>query len=157
MKRHTKILIGLIAGAITGAIVHALWPGAAEVEWTIKNVAYPLGQVFLRLIFMVVVPLVFSSLVLGVLEVGDLRQLGRVGIKALVYSLFTSTTSVVIGIGLVAVIRPGATLDPTLREELQRTFASQTQTQVANAQAAKPFAEALLSLIPKNPPTCQPW
>jgi DAACS family dicarboxylate/amino acid:cation (Na+ or H+) symporter len=67
---------------VVGLTVHAVGAGAPWVDWSVKNVAYPLGQLFLRLIFMIVVPLVFSSLVLGVLELGDMKKLGRVAADA---------------------------------------------------------------------------
>ena len=77
LPRHTKILFGLVFGIVVGLAVHAVAVGAPWVDAVVRNVAYPLGQIFLRLIFMIVVPLVFSSLVLGVLELGDVKKLGR--------------------------------------------------------------------------------
>jgi DAACS family dicarboxylate/amino acid:cation (Na+ or H+) symporter len=151
MKRHTKMLIGLAVGATLGLVMRTAFGEAAWLEWIIGNIANPLGQVFLRLIFMVVVPLVFSSLVLGVLEIGDVKQLGRVGFKALVYSLFASAASVIIGIGLVQLVKPGAGLDPELRNKLMGGGAKATTTAIANAGQAKPMLESLLALIPKNP------
>jgi dicarboxylate/amino acid:cation (Na+ or H+) symporter, DAACS family len=151
MRRHTKMLLGLVLGAVLGLTARWLFGDAPTLETVITQVAYPMGQVFLRLIFMVVVPLVFSSLVLGVLEIGDVKQLGRVGLKALVYSLFASATSVLIGIGLVHLVSPGSGLDPALRERLTSTFHGETEGAIKNAKAAKPFAEALLDIIPKNP------
>ncbi|MCC6809329.1 MAG: dicarboxylate/amino acid:cation symporter [Deltaproteobacteria bacterium] len=151
MKRHTKMLVGLLAGAVLGLIAKSLFGEAPWLEALIANVAYPLGQIFLRLIFMVVVPLVFSSLVLGVLEIGDVKQLGRVGFKALVYSLFASAASVIIGIALVQLVKPGAGIDAQTRDKLMAGFAKQSDKAIANAKAAKPMIESLLDLIPKNP------
>jgi len=68
LPRHTKIFFGVVFGIVLGLTVHAISPGAPWVDALVRNVAYPIGQIFLRLIFMIVVPLVFSSLVLGVLE-----------------------------------------------------------------------------------------
>ena len=151
LPRHTKILYGLLFGILVGLAVHAIAPGKPWVEWTIRNLAYPLGQIFLRLIFMIVVPLVFSSLVLGVLELGDLKKIGRIGLKALAYTLVASGISVAIGIGLVNAFRPGEGMDPSVRAQLEGTFASQSQKAIENAQKAQPWTETLLSLIPKNP------
>ena len=67
LPRHTKILFGLILGLVLGLTAHAAAGDQPWVEWAVRNLAYPVGQIFLRLIFMIVVPLVFSSLVLGVL------------------------------------------------------------------------------------------
>src|SRR5512134_3422243 len=83
--RHTKILLGLLFGIVLGLLANSVGGEAPWVDWSVRNIAYPLGQLFLRLIFMIVVPLVFSSLVLGVLELGDVHRLGRVGLKTLAY------------------------------------------------------------------------
>jgi len=151
LPRHTKILFGLIFGLVAGLLVHEAAGDAPWVDWVVDNVAYPVGQIFLRLIFMIVVPLVFSSLVLGVLELGDVKKLGRIGLKTLAYTLVASGISVAIGITLVNVFRPGAGMDPSVRAELSSTFASQSQTTIENAQKAKSWADSLLSLIPRNP------
>jgi Na+/H+-dicarboxylate symporter len=151
MKLHTKMLVGLLTGAVLGLLARAAFGDQPWLEEVIRNVIAPVGQVFLRLIFMVVVPLVFSSLVLGVLEIGDVKQLGRVGIKALVYSLFASAASVVIGIGLVQVVQPGAGLDVALRDKLVADFSKQSGAAIQHAHAAKSIADSLLELIPKNP------
>jgi DAACS family dicarboxylate/amino acid:cation (Na+ or H+) symporter len=124
---------------------------APWVLWTVANVAYPLGQIFLRLIFMIVVPLVFSSLVLGVLELGDVKKLGRIGLKTLGYTLFASGISVAIGVTMVNFFRPGAGVDPSVRAELSSTFATQSQKAIENARQAQSWADTLLSLIPRNP------
>nr|MDQ5872962.1 cation:dicarboxylase symporter family transporter [Acidobacteriota bacterium] len=108
LPRHTKIFFGLLFGLLVGLFVHEVAGDAPWVDWVVDNVAYPVGQIFLRLIFMIVVPLVFSSLVLGVLELGDVKKLGRIGLKTLAYTIFASGISVAIGIGLVNLFRPGA-------------------------------------------------
>ena len=151
VARHTKIFFGLIVGLVVGLLVHETAGDAGWVAWVVDNVAYPVGQVFLRLIFMIVVPLVFSSLVLGVLELGDVRKLGRIGGKTLVYTLFASGISVAIGITLVNVFRPGAGVDPSVRADLSATFAAGSKTAIENASKAQSWADTLLSLIPRNP------
>src|ERR1044071_4594092 len=76
---HTKILIGLAIGVIAGVAVNELWGGDnPRVVWVVDNITQPVGQLFLRLLLMIVVPLVFSSLVVGVAGIGDIRKLGRV-------------------------------------------------------------------------------
>ncbi len=151
LPRHTKIFFGLIFGLVSGLLVHEMAGEAPWVNWTVTNVAYPVGQIFLRLIFMIVVPLVFSSLVLGVLELGDVKRLGRIGLKTLAYTLVASGISVAIGITMVNFFRPGAGVNPDVRAELSSTFASQSQKAIENAQQAQSWADSLLSLIPRNP------
>jgi DAACS family dicarboxylate/amino acid:cation (Na+ or H+) symporter len=148
---HTKILFGLIFGLVSGLLVHEMAGEAPWAYWIVANVANPVGQVFLRLIFMIVVPLVFSSLVLGVLELGDVKKLGRIGLKTLGYTLFASGISVAIGITMVNFFRPGAGVDPSVRAELSSTFATQSQKTIENAQKAQTWADSVLSLIPSNP------
>ena len=151
LPRHTKILFGLLFGIVAGLLVHATAGDAPWVEWVVRNVAYPIGQLFLRLIFMIVVPLVFSSLVLGVLELGDVRKLGRVGAKTLLYTLFASGISVLIGVGLVNFFKPGVGVDPSVREDLSASFAAGSKVAIENAEKAQHWTDSLLSLIPRNP------
>ncbi|MDQ2979783.1 MAG: dicarboxylate/amino acid:cation symporter, partial [Acidobacteriota bacterium] len=151
MPRHTKILLGLLIGLTSGLLVHAFAGGEPWVEWTVRNVAYPVGQLFLRLIFMIVVPLVFSSLVLGVLELGGVHKLGRVGLITLAYTIIVSGISVAIGIVLVNLFHPGRGVDATVRGQLEGAFSSQSQSAIESAKQAKHWTDALLSLIPRNP------
>lgn len=154
---HWQILIGLAFGIAGGIIAGAVWPPAADgtphagLEWFSQNVAYPLGQVFMRLIFMVVLPLLFSALVLGVAELGDLRKLGRVGLWTLAFTLVLSSASVLIGIGLVNSLQPGTHLDEAQRTALRERYAGQAEQQVEQARSAKPLRDTLLDLIPRNP------
>jgi dicarboxylate/amino acid:cation (Na+ or H+) symporter, DAACS family len=85
-------------------LVPALKPAS---EWIIEQIAGPLGQLFLRALFMLVVPLLFSGLVVGIAEL-DLRRLGRIGARTLFYTVLASTVSVVIGLLLVNIVQPGA-------------------------------------------------
>ena len=146
---HTKILIGLIAGAVAGLLAHALAGGAPWLEWTVANVTQPAGQIFLRLIFMVVIPLIFSALTLGVAELGDLRKLGRIGLKTMAFTLVLSSISVLVGIGLVNIVRPGAGVPEAERASLIEMLG-------ASAAGIQPPApqrglQILVNLIPDNP------
>jgi len=76
---HTKILLGLALGVIAGVVTNRVFGGDhPRVVWVVDNLTQPVGQLFLRLLLMIVVPLVFSSLVVGVAGIGDIRKLGRV-------------------------------------------------------------------------------
>ncbi len=150
-RRARRILFGLGYGALAGWIAREAFGGTPLLEHAISWVAYPVGQVFLRLLFIAVLPLVISSLALGVLELGDVRRLGRVGALTLAYTLLVSAGSVGIGIGLVNYLRPGDGFDPAERARLIETLAPQAQKVVTQAgQAASPV-DALLSIIPRNP------
>jgi DAACS family dicarboxylate/amino acid:cation (Na+ or H+) symporter len=151
---HWRILIGLLAGGILGVAGNLLL-GAdhAGLRWITDNLAQPLGQIFLRLIFMVVLPLVFSALVLGVVEIGDLTRLRRMGLATLGLTVLLSGASVAIGIGVASTLRPGDMLGEEQRIELRERFASPAQAATALEQSrnAKPLRTVLLDLIPKNP------
>ena len=95
MQLYTKILIGLIAGTTVGMVANL-----GNIGWMreILMAIEPIGTAFIRLITMVVVPLVVASLLVGTASLGDLRKLGRIGSKTLVYYLFTTVIAVTIGI-----------------------------------------------------------
>ncbi|HVP13854.1 MAG TPA: dicarboxylate/amino acid:cation symporter [Phycisphaerae bacterium] len=154
---HGRILIGLVIGAAAGLAADALCPPQpdgtpnANLLWVVHNIAEPIGQIFMRLIFMVVLPLVFAALVLGVAGIGDVRKLGRVGLKTLIYTVMLSACSVVIGVSLANIVRPGTHLSEEQRTSLRQRYAPQTAEKVAQAKQAKPLRDTLLDIIPKNP------
>ncbi len=153
---HTKILIGLSIGVIAGVAVNQLFTGDhPRVIWVVDNITNPIGQLFLRLLLMIVVPLVFASLVVGVAGIGDIRKLGRVGVKSFGYCLVISAISAVIGITLANTIRPGDKIDAATARALEQRFATDATNRVADAQKAKSASTPLMSVIetivPKNP------
>ena len=109
---HTRMLVGFVAGASLGLMANFLFADAAWLDALVRYVADPVGQVFLRLLFMLVVPLVFSALVLGVVEIGDPRSLGRIGGKTLLYILVVTAAAVTIGLICVNLLQPGRGLPP---------------------------------------------
>src|SRR5678815_4638838 len=156
MPLHTKILIGLAVGVITGVAVNrALGGDHPTVVWVVDNITQPVGQLFLRLLLMIVVPLVFSSLVVGVAGIGDIRKLGRVGLKSFGYCLVISAISVAIGITLANTIRPGERIDPATSAALQQRFAGDTTKAVDAAKAStsvsSPMMQVVETIVPKNP------
>src|SRR5215213_7597377 len=157
MPLHTKILIGLVVGVIAGIAVNRLVGGDhPRVVWFVDNITQPVGQLFLRLLLMIVVPLVFSSLVVGVAGIGDIRKLGRVGLKSFGYCLVISAISVAIGITLANTIKPGRRIDPATSAALQQRYANDaTKTVEAAKQASSATPKALMAvvetIVPKNP------
>lgn len=148
MKNHYKLLLGLILGIILGAMAHS----ASSNTWVDGLNTYlmiPIGQVFLRLLFMIVVPMVFSALVLGVFDLASHQGVGKVASKTLMYTIIASTFSVLIGIGLVGFFEPGKgfKIDTSVFEASK----TNVETIAANAKASKNFAQALVEVIPKNP------
>jgi dicarboxylate/amino acid:cation (Na+ or H+) symporter, DAACS family len=149
---HIKIFIGLAVGVAAGLIANAFWGQTATLDWLIRNLIAPVGQIFLRIIFMAVIPLIFSALVLGVAELGDIRQLGRIGARTLAYTVVVTLISVMIGLALVNWIKPGVGLSPAERQLLTSSLTTTNVDQaVKSAAAAKSVVQTLLDLIPKNP------
>lgn len=151
---HVAILIGLVAGIVCGLIAH--WvkesgdSGAEVVTWLV-NIAEPIGRLFLRLMQMVVLPLVFSALFLAVVDVGDLRKLGRMGFITLGYTALLSFSAVLIGITLVNIMQPGASISEEKRLILTQDTAAKAAESVQRADSAKSLGQTLVDLLPENP------
>jgi dicarboxylate/amino acid:cation (Na+ or H+) symporter, DAACS family len=146
VKLHTRLLIGLILGAVVGALLHP-YADAPWVTAAVANVLRPIGQIFLRAIFMIVVPMVFAALVIGVYELRQGPGLPGVAGRTLLFTALLSATSVLIGLVLVNVIRPGEGLE--LGALLPQ--ASSVDQLRANAAAARSFADTVVELVPRNP------
>jgi len=146
-------LVGGSAGLLANRLCPALPDGAPHpgLAWAVHNIAEPVGQVFMRLILMVVLPLVFSALVLGVAQIGDLRRLGRVGLQTLLLTVILSASSVAIGVGLANTLRPGLHLSPERRVALRDRYTPQTAEKLGQARQTKPLRDTLLDIIPRNP------
>ncbi|MEO8100670.1 MAG: dicarboxylate/amino acid:cation symporter [Acidobacteriota bacterium] len=156
MPLHTRILLGLVTGVIAGVSANlALGPSDPRVKWTVDNITNPVGQLFLRLLLMTVVPLVFSSLVAGVAGIGDVRKLGRVGLKSFAYTFTISAISVVIALTAANVVAPGKRIDPATAAALQARYGSDAATRVTAAQQAAaaeaPLLQVIRTIVPSNP------
>src|SRR5678816_716267 len=114
----SRMLLGLVLGAVAGTLAHLAWVERPALEAIIGYVTEPVGAVFLRLLFMLVLPLVVSALALGVAELRDLGRLGRIGWRTLVYTVVVSSIAVALGVAMVNLIRPGEGLDAVARERL---------------------------------------
>lgn len=144
MKLHTRLFLALVAGALLGAALHS----RADSPWIIAvnlNLLRPIGQLFLRAILMIVVPMVFSALVIGVYELGRGHDLAGVASRTLAFTVLLSTLSVTIGLVLVNVFRPGEAF-PIQAATTQSVEALRTQ-----AAGAKSVADTIVELIPRNP------
>jgi len=151
MKLHTRILLGLALGAIAGIVVNLLAEGEPWVAAVNRYATGPVGQIFLRLLFMVVVPLVFATLSLGVAGLGDLRNLGRVGAKTLAYFLFSTALAAALGLTLVNVVRPGAGLPGETVSKLQELYGGQAQSRYAASGAREFGIDTFVNIVPRNP------
>ncbi len=147
---HKKVLVGLLVGALLGLFGN--WLGARDedarsvVRFLADGVAHPVGQVFLRLLFLVVVPLVFASLATGVASLGDFGKVGRIGARTAAFFLLTTAFSAVLGLFLMDSLRPGEGFDPAVRAELLSSFGGDA----AKLQAAAAANETKTTLEAAN-------
>ncbi|HEX6639672.1 MAG TPA: dicarboxylate/amino acid:cation symporter [Thermoanaerobaculia bacterium] len=152
---HTKILIGLVLGAVIGGALNSIL-GAADPNliFAVDHITNPIGQLFLRLLLLLVVPLVFSSLVVGVAGLGDLRRIGRIGIKSLIYTLVISAISVVIGLTLANTIKPGKRISKEVSAQLEARFQADAQKSIESATGTKsadaPLLKVVKTIVPTN-------
>lgn len=148
LKPHVRLLLALVLGVVAGTVCHNFLTSETLSQFN-THFLQPIGQIFLRLIFMIVVPMIFSALVIGVFDLGESHGLGRTAGKTLLYTLIASSASVLIGVGLVNLLKPGLgfQIDPQMLAEQQGSI----QVIEKNAQAAKSFSQSIVEIIPKNP------
>ncbi len=162
LATHTRILIGFVVGAGLGLIVNALGApadGGAVRElapWAtflVDNVADPAGKIFLRLLLMIVVPIVVTSLTLGVAGIGNPRKLGRIGVRSFGWTLVISGVSVLLGLTLANTVRPGERVPQEIRDRLFAAQAKSAEGAVAGALRSneKSAAQSIVELVPDNP------
>lgn len=148
---HWLMLIGFVVGLAGGLAVNlTLGAETGWVVWLTANVTGPIGQIFLRLLFMMVIPLLFSALVVGVAEMGDLKSLGRAGGRTLLLTVVVSTIAVLIGLGMVNLFRPGDGVDPVLASQLLEQGKAGAAGIVGNAPQGIQLGQFFLELVPSN-------
>jgi len=154
MVTHRSMLVAVLLGASLGLLANVTAGGAPWVGWVVQSAAQPVGQLFLRLLLMLVVPLLFSALVLGLCEL-DLGELGRMGARLLGYTVVVSAVAVLIGMTLVNVIGPGRGLSDEVRALARAGATGLTAAPPASAGGPATPAAALpallVSLVPDNP------
>jgi proton glutamate symport protein len=139
-----QILIGLVLGIAVGALLNHFGDDKA---WWISNILQPAGDIFIRLIKMIVVPIVIASLVVGIAGVGDAKKLGRIGLKTILYFEVVTTLAIVVGVSLANVFHPGTGIDMST---LGTVDISQYQKTTVEVQHDHAFVSTLLNLIPSN-------
>ncbi|GAA5078994.1 dicarboxylate/amino acid:cation symporter [Lysobacter panacisoli] len=148
---HWKMAIGFTVGLLLGLIAHyVVGASSPGVLWFTQNVTQPAGNLFLRLIFMLVIPLLFSALVIGVAEMGDVRSLGRIGWRTLGYTVVVSGIAVVLGLLLVNWLKPGAGIDPARAQQLLDEGSERASAIVSSTGSQPKGLEMLVSIVPDN-------
>lgn len=153
---HVKVMLGFIVGVALGSLAYGatkgVWAGTLDqtaLQAFIDNATKPFGTIFLNLLFMLVVPLMFSALVLGVSELGDIASLGRLGGKTLLYTAVVTGAAVLIGLVLVNLLQPGLHItrelvDSALSDNAQRTG------EIVNNGKALSFRDLIVNIVPHN-------
>ncbi|HEX9933846.1 MAG TPA: cation:dicarboxylase symporter family transporter, partial [bacterium] len=146
---HHRIFFGMALGIAGGIGLRVSGLSPEQVEAVVRWVK-PMGDLFMRFLFMTVVPIVVSALTLGVAEIGDVRRIGRIGLRTLIFTVLVSSAAVITGVVLVEGLRPGAALSAEHRSQLLDRF----PLPESNSQSAKvggTMADALVKIVPKNP------
>lgn len=135
-----KILAGVVLGAAAGAIC------GPRISWI-----EPIGTLFIRLLTLMILPLVFSSLFVGTASLGDVKRLGRIGAKTLLFYLVTTLIAILIGLGCVNVIKPGLSLKGEVKERLLSGTNATLPAEAVSTVKGHPLGETLLDIVPANP------
>ena len=133
-----QILLAMLFGGVVGGILN-FWVEITVVQWLINNVLHVIGQIFVRLLSMLVVPLVFVSLVCGVAALGDIGKLGRLGGKALLFYLATTAVAISLALAIANIVAPG------------QGYHLEVQQLTYSASTPPTIAQTIIELVPKNP------
>ena len=145
-----QMLIGFLVGLVLGLIANAAAGDAAWVEWISTYVTGPIGQIFLRLIFMLVIPLLVSALIVGIAEMGDITALKRVGLKTLAFTVLVSGIAVILALAVTNFFQPGVGVDQ-VQAHAMLSEARGGAGAIISGQADKPGGvDAVLAIIPSN-------
>ena len=145
-----QMLAGFLTGLTLGLIVHATARDARWVDLATSYVTGPIGQIFLRLLFMLVIPLLVSALIVGIAEMGEMRSLRRVGLKTLLYTLVVSGIAVAISLAAVNLLRPGDGIDPAQAHAMLDNAGEGARAILARGGETPKGVDALLAMVPDN-------
>jgi len=151
MPLHTKILLGLILGAITGVAVNMSAGDQEAVRRLITYGTAPLGRVWLNALIMVVIPLIISTLSLGVAGLGSLASVGRIGVTALLTFVALTALGTALGLTAVNVIRPGAGLDPAVTARLMAAYGGDSAGAAMGLAKGGLGIDTFVRIVPANP------
>ncbi|MHC4395272.1 MAG: dicarboxylate/amino acid:cation symporter [Planctomycetota bacterium] len=146
LQLHTKILIGLLSGVVFGILANNF--GFSDF---VAQYIKPVGTIFIRLISMIVVPLVFSSLLVGTASLNDIRKLGRIGGKTIAYYLCTTAVAISIGLILAITFKPGTGLSKETQLQLTQSSQVQADAKIEDALKKPSITDIILNLVPTNP------
>jgi DAACS family dicarboxylate/amino acid:cation (Na+ or H+) symporter len=155
-KLANRILIGLVIGAAAGALVQLAAPAAPALltgaQWFAANVCDPLGQVFLRMLFFVVIPLVFASLANGVLQLGELSHLGPLAGRTFTLFFLNMAIAATLGLLMMNILQPGNRLDEETSARLIQEYSGQAAKHVETSEARPQMTPSAIvdMFMPRN-------
>jgi Na+/H+-dicarboxylate symporter len=150
LELQWQMLIGFLVGLIAGLIVYTTQRDAAWVDTVTTYVTQPIGQIFLRLLFMLVIPLLFSALIVGISEMGEIRSLKRVGLRTLAYTVIVSSVAVAVSLAVVNLLKPGAGVDRAAAAQMLEQSSGRAG-EIVKAGTEQPSGiDAFISIIPNN-------
>ncbi|HEY6814827.1 MAG TPA: dicarboxylate/amino acid:cation symporter [Croceibacterium sp.] len=149
-KLQWRILLGFVLGLVAGLLAYTFARDAAWVETVVTYVTGPIGQIFLRLLFMLVIPLLFAALVVGIAEMGEIRALKTIGLRTLAYTLVVSSIAVAISLAAVNLLRPGDGVDPAAARELLAQGGENAASIVAASAESNTGIGAFIAIVPNN-------
>ena len=147
--RH--ILGGLVLGTVLGVAANLLAGSSVWLERVVRYGTGPAGQIWLRALIMIVIPLIFARLSLGIAELGDLKKVGRIGAKTLLFFLLVTTLAAALGLLMVNVFRPGAGLSAEVRERMLEAFRREGGSTPAAPARGEFGVQTLVNVVPRNP------
>lgn len=139
-KIYTKIFLGLGLGVVAGLLV------GQRIE-----LFYPVGRIFITLIKMIVVPLVFASLLVGTASISDIRKLGRIGLRTLVFYILSTMLAVSIGLSFAGIFKPGSNITPEIQNQLLQNYQQEAAGKISISVEKPPLLEMIIKTIPENP------
>jgi len=145
-----QMLAGFVIGLVVGLAVYMTAPDARWVDHVTTYVTGPIGQIFLRLLFMLVIPLLVSALIVGIAEMGEIRALRRVGLRTLVYTLVVSAIAVAVSLLVVDLLRPGAGIDPAMARAMLSEAGPGAQAILSRGNDAPQGMAAFIAIVPDN-------
>ena len=146
----TKIFVGMILGIVAGLVIGDRTIPIGGVEIGLVSIR-PIGDLFLRLIRLVVVPLVFASLLVGTASLGDPKKLGRIGMKTIGFYLITTALAITLGLLIANTVQPGSQLPADTQQELMAAYEEQAAGAEASMRERPSTIDTLLEVVPTNP------
>ncbi|MBI2837117.1 MAG: dicarboxylate/amino acid:cation symporter [Acidobacteria bacterium] len=150
MPLHLRILIGLLVGAAAGVTANVIAGGSSTLTRVVTLSTEPLGKMWLSSLIMVVIPLILSTLSLGVAGLGSLKRLGRIAVVTLLSFLCLTALSTTLGLLMMNFFRPGAHLDPAVKTQLMETYKGQTEGAMGLSTSSFNI-DLLVKIVPRNP------